>query len=83
MKALLRISALTLALVFASLANGYAVSDFGTCTTYCYDPGTNQTTVHSTYIDFDGCCGNQDSICGSQQPHSHFSARYYFFEGDC
>jgi hypothetical protein len=83
MKTVLRISALALLLALSSLAPAQAVSDVGSCTNYCYDQYGSLTGVIVTQDDFDGCCGNQQAVCGPYYGHAHFSARYYFFVADC
>ena len=82
MKALLRIVALTAVLAVTCIASGHAVSDVGYCNIYCYDGNGGQYYYGQTYDDFDGCCGNIDSLCPNGG-HANFSARYYFFQGTC
>jgi hypothetical protein len=83
LRTLLRVSALAAVLCFASLSASHAVSDTGTCHTYCYDQNGNFVAHYQTQTDFDGCCSNQDFLCGTTVYHFHWSAKYYFYEGDC
>jgi hypothetical protein len=83
LNSVLRVCALAVVLCFASLSAGHAVSDTGTCWTYCYDANNNLVASYQTQNEFDYCCGNQDSLCGTAHPRSHWSAKYYYSEGDC
>jgi hypothetical protein len=83
-KALLRIGVLAAVLCIANRSMGHAVSDAGTCYTYCYDQNGNLVSHYQTQpIDFDYCCGNQDSLCGTSSYRSHWVALYYIGQGDC